>query len=96
MKSGIELIAQERKEQMEKHGITIEHDIVCNSKDQLIWGAYELIGKDFTYGLPIDEAAPFGWDLGIFAKMYDKPLRDRLIIAGALIAAEIDRLQNIK
>lgn len=39
---------------------------------------------------------PYGWDKEIWLKMVNKPYKERLIIAGALIAAEIDRLQNLK
>lgn len=37
---------------------------------------------------------PENWDKAIFDKMISKPWKQRLIIAGALIAAEIDRIQN--
>ena len=40
--------------------------------------------------IDLDEA-PHGWDKELFEKMVDKPHIERLTIAGALIAAEIDR-----
>ena len=36
------------------------------------------------------------WDEDLWQKMCNKSYKDRLIIAGALIAAEIDRLQSIE
>lgn len=86
-KTGIELIAAERAEQIEKHGRTVEADKKFNRKRQLRQAAHALIEESAF----INEA-PEGWDKGIWSKMKRKPLRDRLIIAGALIAAEIDRL----
>ena len=39
---------------------------------------------------------PNGWDQEIWEKMIRKPHQERLIIAGALIAAELDRLNYSK
>jgi len=43
MKTGIELIAQERTEQIEKHGRHIMHDVQQNSERQLIDAAKQLL-----------------------------------------------------
>lgn len=101
MKSGIELIAIERQEQIEKHGRTTEKDVANNSDNQLIHGADALISRDWTYfGNPPakDEefGCPEGWDWDIWRKMFNKSYKERLIIAGALIAAEIDRIQSLE
>ena len=92
MKTGIKLIVKERKEQINKHNFSIEHDAEFN----------ELRGNDGLY--PLSTAAravligndgefPSSWnDLDLVQKMCDKSYKDRLIIAGALIAAELDRL----
>ena len=90
MKTGIELIAIEREEQIEKHHRTIENDVINNTKGQLAKGAASLI----HYKLILREPQPEGWDGEIFEYMRMKGYKERLIIAGALIAAEIDRLQN--
>jgi hypothetical protein len=91
-KTGIELIAIERKEQIEKHGRTIERDVRENQANQLPLGALMLLSSDYEEG--IDPASyPDGWDKGICEKMLAKDYIDRLVIAGALIAAEIDRFQ---
>jgi hypothetical protein len=87
MKTGIELIAQERREQIEKHGRTIERDVKDNYNAQLPTAAMRLLQFD-RYDIP----APFLWRESIWEKMNSKPYKDRLIIAGALIAAEIDRI----
>ena len=42
-----------------------------------------------------DYACPEGWDKYRWRYMIQKPYKERLIIAGALIAAEIDRIQRL-
>jgi hypothetical protein len=39
---------------------------------------------------------PKGWDLIQFRKIINKDHKSMLVIAGALIAAEIDRLQAVE
>jgi hypothetical protein len=93
MKSGIELIAQERKEQIEKHHRTLEKDVKINTNSELSFVAALFCApnpRDFGAN-PIVNCPP-KWDIRIFTKMINKPYKERLIIAGALIAAEIDRL----
>lgn len=86
--NGIELIAQERAEQIEKHGRTVQRDVEENRFNQLIDAVIMLLQTNrFKMGLPSF------WDGKIWKHMIEKPYKDRLIIAGALIAAEIDRLQ---
>jgi hypothetical protein len=87
--SGIELISKERKEQLEKHGRTIRDDVRFNKGRQLASAAKRLIEIDAD---PLN--APYDWDTDIWQRMCRKPYQDRLIIAGALIAAEIDRLNH--
>ena len=89
MKTGIELIAQERKEQIEKHGRTVAYDIAENHSGRLTDAAYGLIIHKYAF-------MPDNWDREIVNKMLAKSYKDRLVIAGALIAAEIDRIQNLK
>lgn len=96
MKTGIELIALERHEQVVKHGRTINHDKLTNKNNELSEAASELISPVHDSVAQLDKKfdyMPFGWDENIWAKMWEKPYKERLIIAGALIAAEIDRLQ---
>jgi hypothetical protein len=91
-KTGIELIAEERREQIEKHGISIKHDRVYNKEYQLTDAATSLINETGPRGMEF--AKPKGWDKDVWNKMSRKPYRERLIIAGALIAAELDRLNT--
>lgn len=88
-KSGIELIAQERQEQIVKHGFDNRHDSnEYHTNGQLRYAAAHLLvggeGLDFY---------PKDWDKKYKRKFEAKKLIERLKVAGALIAAEIDRLQ---
>jgi hypothetical protein len=87
MKTGIELIAQERKEQFEKHGHTIEGDFKNNSTGELLKAVNAIIDHDHN-------KFPSRWDKKMSKHIHDKKLKERLSIAGAFIAAEIDRLQH--
>jgi hypothetical protein len=89
MKTGIELIAEERQEHFTKHGRTVENDVLENSNRELTKGATELLSYH-----PANMGFPKQWDKQIVHKMASKPYKERLIIAGALIAAEIDRIQS--
>jgi len=95
--TGIELITQERKEQLTKHGRTVELDVEQNNEGQLTDAASVLTmnvpeGLMGTYLQSQGETPPVGWDSDAWNKMIRKPYKERLVIAGALIAAEIDRI----
>ncbi len=108
--SGIELIAKEREEQIVKHNRTIESDVECNSGDyeidgnpayspQLTHTASQLIAPDgdlVREYIDIDTLIPHNWNKALWRRMMKKPYKERLIIAGALIAAEIDRLTYLE
>jgi len=83
--TGIELITQERLEQKTVHNHSLKNDYELNKKGELANAAQALLEGDVTW-------MPEGWDPKAVKKMLSKPYKDRLIIAGALIAAEIDRL----
>lgn len=89
MKTGIELIAEERREQPTKHGRTIKYDVENNKRQQLTDAATRLINGGCM-------PHPKDWSWDIWYKMISKARKERLIIAGALIAAEIDRIQYSK
>ena len=91
MKTGIELITKERQEQIEKHRRTIEEDVKYNSNKELSIVAQELLEQQ-----PSVQNTPHNWRNPILHKMLSKPYMDRLIIAGALICAEIDRLKALE
>ena len=90
MKTGIELIAEERKEQIEKHGFDLEFETEFNSSGELREAAIAAICESGSADI---FKFPSTWDFEIKMIVTIKSYRDRLVIAGALIAAEIDRIQ---
>ena len=96
MKTGIELIAEERQEQIEKHGYDrqfIEDHPEYYDGGEIQFVANMLLSVDYEEGIDSD-IFPLGWEDDC-ERMIAKPKLQRLIIAGALIAAEIDRLQDL-
>lgn len=92
--NGIDLIARERKEQKTKHNSTIEMDVEFNNKGQLRQAAAALLLNDIN-AFPLDWLNNAkGYELCL--KMIRKDERQRAIIAGALCAAEVDRLNAIE
>jgi len=85
--NGIEMIQQERKDQIEKHGRDLNHDIRYNADSQLLQCAKALISDN------PEQNHPIGWEDSAVYKMANKPKIERLAIAAALIAAEIDVLK---
>lgn len=92
--TGSELITKERQEQIEKHGRTVELDVENNKDEQLIDAVFGLLAE-FPDEIK-NELEPDGWDNEIWKKMVNKPYKERLVICGALIAAEIDRISYEK
>lgn len=95
MKKGVELIADERQKQIDKHGFTGGHHAdhpEWYDANQMVDAAQVLSERhnEFINWYPIN------WDHSWFRRLLDKPYKERLVIAGALIAAEIDRLQEIE
>ena len=90
--TGIELITQERDEQITKHQKTKEHDLLKNGLAQLQAGAMGLLAG-YNYDMDKMPETPRGWDEAMWNKALNKSTVERLKIAGALLAAEIDRLQ---
>jgi len=89
MKSGIELIAEERQRQIAVEGWTPEHDDT-HVKGELASAAVAYV-KISQRGIVID------WTLWPWSYNRWKPSKDPIrnfVKAGALIAAEIDRLQR--
>ena len=91
--TGIELIAKERQEQIEKHGISIEQDVKFNRAYQLSNAAAILATEQGQFTARKRLAMmPTDWDDERALKMCKKNHKERLIIAGALIAAELDKI----
>lgn len=89
MKEGIELIVTERLEQIEKHGWTLDHDTQW-SNGELCHAVKGLLLDDEMMRVVV--GIPNGWDGQIWDKLARKSYKERLVIAGALIAAELDRI----
>lgn len=95
-KTGIELISEERKRQIEKEGWSAEHDSSHYEGELAIAASiYAAPDNIRDYGDDHEYEVPYFWP---WDKEWWKPSpEDRireLVKAGALIAAEIDRLQN--
>ena len=98
MKTGIELIAEERHRQISKEGWAPEHDDQ-HANCELVWAAngyaYLAAGSPGASAILAAGAPPAGWP---WEREWWKPSKDHvrnLTKAGALIAAEIDRLQRL-
>lgn len=86
--TGVELIEKERLEHKVKHGKSVKHDVETYKNRELIQAVIGLL-----LGNPL--FVPEGWDEEQYGKMIDKPEVERFIIAGSLIAAQID-VENYK
>mgnify|MGYP001338024131 CR=1 FL=1 len=92
MKTGIELIAEERKRQVEKEGWSSEHDDKHSYSELARAAACYAIPSWFTHSRRmVFSIWPF--EPEFFKRTADNRVRD-LVKAGALIAAEIDRLNR--
>jgi len=102
-KTGIELIAQERQEQIEVHKISVQDDVDYNTSNQLL-NAIMMIATNIAFqrlGIPIpiealDDLRPEHWDETKINEILAKSQIGQLQILGAFAAAEIDRLQLIE
>ena len=111
MKTGIDLIIEERKEQIEKHGWTHEHDDDEHSAGQLAYAAAQCASPEIIYqkeelkgAINFDILDYWTWELP--TKHHGNVLKDnfdcsnkqrihQLKVAGALCAAEIDRINRL-
>jgi hypothetical protein len=91
--TGIERIAAERKRQIEEEGFTAEHDFQ--------WSKGELVKAAICYLYPGNESVSrwqkifWPWKAKWWKPSPNNRIRD-LEKSGALIAAEIDRLQRLE
>ncbi len=91
-KTGVELIAEERQRQIEKEGWTADYDDNYQAKGDLAsaGACYAL-----DYAGAFNPSANWPWEDRWWKPTPNDPVR-QLVKAGALIAAEIDRLQRSK
>lgn len=97
-KTGMELIVQERKEQIEKHGWSLEQDQDYKF-EQLAQAAYFCLDQANIKQSGIKTEYfrwPVGWDRHFEQKIRDKSIIGQLTVAGAFLMAENDRLRSIK
>lgn len=91
--TGAELIAAERRRQVVEEGWTAEHGAGHQQPDALLMAAYCYL-NDLVYGGFREPPVLWPW-----AAKYWKPEHgdavSQLVKTGALIAAEIDRLQDV-
>lgn len=91
---GVQLIGAEREKQIDKHGFTAEHHVnhpEWYEADQLKYAV-----KSILYPDSIHSSTPENWDVEWFENLMRRSNKERLIIAGALIAAELDRLSELE
>ena len=91
---GSQLIAEERQKQIDKHGFTAEHHVShpeWYEEDQLPNAALSILILD-----SLCAGVPKNWDVAWFHDLKNRSRKERLIIAGALIVAELDRLAEIE
>ena len=99
MKTGIELIADERLRQVEKEGWTFEHDDEHTDGSLALAAAAYAVAEDGRENYKDDNFMasfwPESWDESWYKPTPNDRIRE-LTKAGALITAEIDRLQRAK
>lgn len=91
--TGVQLIAHERREQIMKHGRTLDYDLAQNRHNELGLAAMRLIMQVASKNKNLP-SWPEHWDKKICAQMDAKTDFDKMTIAGAFIAADIDRRQR--
>lgn len=98
MKTGIQLIAQERLRQVTEEGFDFAHDDLCVNSDLAMAAAAYALPESVKYS---DGSEWFSdrdelwiWELEWWKPTPDNRIKE-LAKAGALIAAEIDRLQRL-
>ena len=96
MKTGIELIAEERQEQIEKHNWTLQHDKEVHDEGSLIDAACAIAFNDENLPKHIFEAPQWAWDIRERKEKTENGRIERYKIAGALIADAIDLELNYR
>jgi len=89
--AGAERIAEERKRQIAEEGWTADHDDNLEDGDLALAGASYVLATVKRYEIMSQKCWP--WDWKWYKPTPDDKIR-QLTKAGALIAAEIDRLER--
>jgi hypothetical protein len=95
--TGIEMIAAERERQVSDEGWTPEHDDTHARAELLAAAVAYAVNAEVAINghdaWPTAQDVGWPWDEASWKPRSDDPVRD-LVKAGALIAAEIDRIQR--
>lgn len=83
--TGVERIAIERNEQINKHGYSLDHDYENNKNAELREAIQFLITGDRN-------VFPRSWDLKWMEKFEHKTMAEKMILIGTFAAAEYDRI----
>lgn len=88
--TGVELISKERAEQIEKHGHTPSGDM--HNDYLIVLAKYLLMDDDDAEKQDVWDQLVSGYnvDFSYMERLDSKTYREKLTIAGALIAAELD------
>lgn len=87
--TGAQLITDERREQILRHKRTVKYDVEANQANELLLAAARLIYS--VARISILPKWPDHWDPKICAKMDEKTDFEKIVIAGAFLAADLDR-----
>lgn len=88
---GIIAMLNERNDQIHKHGYTVKNDVLHNPNGELIVAARALMKE-----VCVPHDFPEHWGIAFVRKLVLKSYTERLVIAGALLAAEVDRRMYIR
>lgn len=88
--TGAQLITDERREQIYRHKRTIAYDVGANPSNELELAAQRLIMQVGTKSIVLP-GWPEHWDKAICDKMDKKTEFEKIQIAGAFLAAALDR-----
>ncbi len=86
-KTGIQLIAEERKRQIEVEGFTLERDKQYKNDDLLDYAKFLLTGNKVYF--------PVGWDKTWYEKRFKRSKSDNITKAAALLAAVLDDMNAV-
>lgn len=92
LKTGVQLIDQERNEQIHKYGRTTLFDYHNNPDRVIVHACISILG----YSVNAPGNPPNGWDPVTWSNIVNKSHVQRLAIVGAFVAAEIDRCLYVK
>lgn len=96
MKTGVELIAEERHRQIEVEGWTPEHDNMHHNDQLALVACCYAIPERIRVYFNWVALWPLEWSIKTWFKPSPSDRIRELQKAGALIAAEIDRLQSLQ